>query len=63
VINLQTIQTTIVFSAPLVMPHRLQSRANSENPYKLPPLERGAVFCCADKKGKNFPVEGNVETG
>lgn len=30
VINLQTIQTTIVFPSPLVMHHRLQSRANSE---------------------------------
>ena len=29
VINLQTIQTTIVFPSPLVMPHRLQSRAKS----------------------------------
>lgn len=30
VINLQTIQTTIVFPSPLVMHHRLLSRANSE---------------------------------
>ena len=35
VINLQTIQTTIVFPSPLVMHHRLQSRANPEKPNKF----------------------------
>jgi len=44
VINLQTIQTTIVFSSPLVMQHRLLSRANRNPKQNQPLLERGAVF-------------------